>query len=216
MTAADDITGEHGVGSSFRVAPGTTRLALTCAMLPVLASLLVPPAVLFAPLAFAVAGWFNRDPERSMPTDATGHRSPADGRVSVIREEDHDGETRVRVAVFMNVTNVHINRMPAPCTVESVTHEPGKHLPAFTKESDRNERVVFDCGDFEVTLVAGAVARRIHSWVEGGEALERGQRFAHISFGSRADVLFPPEVSLEDIVVERGEKVRAGESVLVE
>jgi phosphatidylserine decarboxylase len=199
----------------FRVAPGTLRLALACGLLPVLASLLVPPAVLLAPVAFAIAVWFNRDPERPLPADATGYRSPADGRVSVVREEDHAGETRVRVAVFMNVTDVHVNRMPAPCTVEAVTHEPGKHLPAFTKESDRNERVRFDCGAFEVTLVAGAVARRIHPWVEGGEELERGQRFAHISFGSRADVLFPPEVSLADVAVERGEKVRAGESVLV-
>jgi len=202
-------------GDRFRVAPGTLRLALGCGLVPVLASLLVPPAVLLAPVAVAVAVWFNRDPSRPLPADAEGYRSPADGRVSVIREEGHDGETRVRVAVFMNVTDVHVNRMPAPCTVESVTHEPGRHLPAFTKESDRNERVRFDCDEFEVTLVAGAVARRIHPWVDGGEELARGQRFAHISFGSRADVLFPPSVSLSDVVVERGETVRAGESVLV-
>ena len=199
----------------FRVAPGTLRLALTCGLLPVVAALLVPPAVLLAPVAFGIAVWFNRDPTRP-PPETDGYLSPADGRISVIREEEHAGETRVRVAVFMNVTDVHVNRMPAPCTVESVTHEPGKHLPAFTKESDRNERVRFDCGDFEVTLVAGAVARRIHPWVEGDEELQRGQRFAHISFGSRADVLFPPEVSLDDVAVDRGEKVRAGESVLVE
>ena len=209
------MAGDDTDAGRFRVAPGTTRLAHLCGLLPILLSLLVPPAVLLVPVAFAIAVWFNRDPERS-PTGTDGYLSPADGRISVIREEDHDGESRVRVAVFMNVTDVHVNRMPAPCTVESVTHEPGKHLPAFTKESDRNERVRFDCGAFEVTLIAGAVARRIHPWVEAGTALERGQRFAHISFGSRADVLFPPEVSLEDVVVERGEKVRAGDSVLVE
>ncbi|MFC7228274.1 protein sorting system archaetidylserine decarboxylase [Salinirubellus salinus] len=200
--------------SGFRVAPGTLRLALVCGLVPVLLAPLFPPAVLLVPVAFGVAVWFNRDPSRT-PTATDGYLSPADGRVSVVREEEHAGETRVRVAVFMNVTDVHVNRMPAPATVESVTHEPGKHLPAFTKESDRNERVRFDCGAFEVTLIAGAVARRIHPWVDGGAELERGQRFAHISFGSRADVLFPPEVSLADVVVERGEKVRAGESVLV-
>jgi len=202
-------------GEGYRVAPGTTWLAVRLAAIPVTASMLFPPAVLLAPLAFLGAVWFNRDPERP-PPDTEGYYSPADGRVSVIREEEHDGETRVRVAVFMNVTDVHVNRMPAPCTVESVTHEPGKHLPAFTKESDRNERVLFDCGAYEVTLIAGAVARRINPWVEAGEALERGQRFAHITLGSRADVLFPPSVSLADVVVERGEKVRAGETVLVE
>jgi len=198
----------------FRVAPGTVRLAIICGSIPIMLSLFMPPALLLAPVTVVIAVWFNRDPGRQ-PTETDGYLSPADGRISVIREEEHAGETRVRVAVFMNVTDVHINRMPAPATVETVTHEPGKHLPAFTKESDRNERVRFDCGTFEVTLIAGAVARRIHPWIEGGTVLSRGQRFAHISFGSRADVLFPPDVALTDVAVTRGEKVLAGESVLV-
>ena len=195
-----------------RVAPGTRRRALLAGALVLPLSVLTPAAVLLVPLAVALTVWFSRDPPRTPPEE--GFVSPADGRVSVLREEDHDGETRVRVGVFMNVTDVHVNRAPAPGTVESVEHTPGRHLPAFTKESDRNERVVVDCGDYEVTLIAGAVARRIHPLVEVGERLDRGDRIGHITFGSRADVLFPPDVSLADVRVERGGKVRAGETVL--
>jgi phosphatidylserine decarboxylase len=197
-----------------RVAPGTRRRALLAGALGLPLTLLYPPAVLSVPALVALIVWFNRDPSRTPPPE--GFVSPADGRVSVIREEDHDGETRVRVAVFMNVTDVHVNRAPAPCVVDSVEHTPGRHLPAFAKESDRNERVVIDCGEYEVALIAGAVARRIHPLVEGGEELDRGDRIGHITLGSRADVLFPPRVTLADVRVGRGEKVRAGETVLAD
>ncbi|PSQ33380.1 phosphatidylserine decarboxylase family protein [Halobacteriales archaeon QS_9_70_65] len=106
------------------------------------------------------------------------------------------------------------NRAPVPGSVVEVTHSPGRHLPAFSKESDRNERVIVDCGDAEVTLVAGAVARRIHPYVEAGDDLDRGQRLGHISFGSRADVLLPPEFDRDDVRVTEGQHVRAGETVV--
>jgi len=152
--------------------------------------------------------WFHRDPRRSPPP--AGVVAPADGRVSTVRTE---GE-RVRVAVFMNVTDVHVNRAPMAGTVEALEHTPGRHLPAFTKESERNERVRIDCGACEVTLIAGAVARRIHPYVEAGDELERGERIGHISFGSRADVLLPPAFDAGDVRVETGQRVRAGETVV--
>ncbi|PSQ13137.1 phosphatidylserine decarboxylase family protein, partial [Halobacteriales archaeon QS_5_70_15] len=65
-----------------------------------------------------------------------------------------------------------------------------------------------------VALIAGAVARRIHPLVGAGQELDRGDRIGHITLGSRADVLFPSGVSLSDVRVERGERVRAGETVL--
>jgi len=195
-----------------RVTHGTRRRALLAGALVLPLALVAPPAVLLVPLLVALVVWFNRDPSRTPP--AEGFVAPADGRVSVVREEEGDDETRVRVGVFMNVTDVHVNRAPAPGTVEAVEHTPGRHLPAFTKESDRNERVRIDCGAYEMSLIAGAVARRIHPLVEPGEALDRGDRVGHITLGSRADVLFPPEVSISDVRVERGETVRAGETVL--
>jgi phosphatidylserine decarboxylase len=70
-------------------------------------------------------------------------------------------------------------------------------------------------GPATVTLIAGAFARRIHPYVEADDALDRGERIGHISFGSRVDVLFPPAVERSDLAVEEGDRVTAGESVLV-
>ena len=182
----------------------------------------VPPAVVGLALlglsslwgvpALALAGfvaWFHRDPDRT--ADGPGVVTPADGKVSVIREED-DG--RVRVGVFMNVHDVHVNRAPLDGTVEDVTHEPGGHRPAFDKESEHNERVRVETDEWTLVLIAGAFARRIHPYVEAGDDLARGDRLGHISFGSRADVVLPPEYDREDVVVASGETVQAGETVL--
>lgn len=190
------------------IAPGGWRYAAVPLALSVPLSILAFPVGVVCLLAGLGALWFHRDPERSPPP--SGVVAPADGRVSVVREEGD----RVRVAVFMNVTDVHVNRAPAPGTVESVTHTPGKHLPAFSKESDRNERVDIVCSEYELSLIAGAVARRIHPYVDGGERLERGEKVGHISFGSRADVLLSSAYDLEDVRVSKGQRVRAGETVI--
>ncbi|ELY39158.1 protein sorting system archaetidylserine decarboxylase [Natronorubrum tibetense] len=191
---------------------------------------------------------FFRDPERTPPP--TGVVSPADGNVSVLREEGD----RVRLGVFMNVWHVHVVRAPFAATVTDVEHVSGANRPAFSKDSDRNERVHVRCetessnlpasessegvgngsGDddlaaedphakadqppsnAEVTLIAGAFARRIHPYAERGDDLERGDRIGHIAFGSRVDLLFPPEVALEDIDVEIGDAMTAGETVVLE
>jgi phosphatidylserine decarboxylase len=166
---------------------------------------------LWGVISLAVSGfvlWFHRDPDRSPPLE--GAVSPADGKVSVVREEDG----RVRVGVYMNALDVHVNRAPLDGAVEAVTRRPGGHRPAFDKESHNTERVRVDCGDFEVVLIAGVFARRIHPYVESGDELARGDRIGHISFGSRADVLLPREYDREDVAVEEGETVRAGETVL--
>jgi phosphatidylserine decarboxylase len=192
------------------LAPGGWRRALP-PLLAALPALLVSPLLALGLVAvgyFVVA--FYRDPDRTPP--AAGVVSPADGRVSVVRDEGG----RLRVGVFMNVTDVHVNRAPLPGTVRDVTHRPGAHRPAFSKESERNERVDVDFGDFEVSLIAGAFARRIFPYVEPGDELERGQRLGHISFGSRADVLLPADCGRGDLRVEAGDRVRAGETILAE
>jgi phosphatidylserine decarboxylase len=190
------------------LAPGGWRYALPLALAAV-------PALIFSfglsaallALAVGVVAFF-RDPDRTPPP--TGIVSPADGKVSVIREEGD----RVRVGVFMNVWDVHVNRSPVRGTVTAVEHSPGAHRPAFSKESDRNEKVHIRFEDSTVTLIAGAFARRIHPYAEAGDKLTRGDRIGHIAFGSRADVLLPPEVDSADLSVEDGEKVTAGESVI--
>jgi phosphatidylserine decarboxylase len=201
-----------------RFAPGAWRYALPAFALAVPALVLSPLGSLGAGLLGVAVLLFYRDPDRTPPE--SGIVSPADGRVSVVREEssaknDESGETdRVRVGVFMNVTDVHVNRAPIGGRVESVEHEPGKHRPAFSKESDNNEKLHVRFADHDVTLIAGAFARRIHPYVESGDDLRRGERLGHISFGSRADILLPPSVEPADVTVTRGEKVRAGETVL--
>ena len=190
------------------VAPGAWRLARVPLVLAAVAAVVSPPLAVGCLLAAAATLWFHRDPRRSPPP--AGVVAPADGRVSTVREEGD----RVRIAVFMNVTDVHVNRAPDDGVVEAVEHSPGRHLPAFTKESERNERVRIDLGDHELTLIAGAVARRIHPYVEGGETLARGDRIGHISFGSRADTLLSAAYDTEDVRVTEGQRVRAGETVI--
>ncbi|QHS16655.1 phosphatidylserine decarboxylase [haloarchaeon 3A1-DGR] len=206
----------------FPVVDDAWRLVRPPALLGAALLVFVPPAgVILLALAIGVL-WFHRDPPRSPPDpdepaelDAVGAElgtavSPADGTVSVIREEGD----RLRVGVFMNVTDVHVNRAPLSGTVEAVRHRPGAYKPAFSKDSDRNEQLVIDCGDHELFLIAGWFARRIHPHVAAGDEIERGQRIGHVSFGSRADVLFPPSVDRSDLCVQKGETVRAGETVL--
>jgi len=191
-----------------RLARGAWPYALVPA-LAILPAFLVTPAFGVAALVVTLAVLtFFRDPERTPPP--TGIVSPADGTVSVIREEDG----RLRVGVFMNVHDVHVNRAPIGGAVEDVEHVPGAHRPAFSKESDRNERVHVDFADHRVTLIAGAFARRITPYVDSSDDLDRGERIGHIAFGSRADVLLPAAVDRSDLAVEKGDDVTAGETVV--
>lgn len=192
------------------IAPGTWRYAAPVALVGIV---LLPLSLLAGTLALvgsvAVVG-FHRDPDRSVPE--SGLLAPADGKVSVVREED-DG---LRVGVFMGLSNVHVNRAPLGGTVQSVTHSPGGHWPAFSKAADRNEKCHIEFEDHTVTLIAGAVARRIHPYVKAGDTLARGERVGHISFSSRVDVVLPPGIDRTDLAVETGDRVRAGETRLVE
>jgi phosphatidylserine decarboxylase len=134
--------------------------------------------------------WFFRDPERQ-PAEGL-ILSPADG---VVQSIDPQPDGRIRVAIFMNPLNVHVNRAPCAGTVASVRHVPGGYLPAFNKDSDRNERVVWHLdtafGDLEVTQIAGTVARRIVPYAQTGQSVDRGERIGLIRFGSRVDVYLP-------------------------
>ncbi|SEH17855.1 phosphatidylserine decarboxylase [Natronorubrum sediminis] len=226
-------------------APGAWKYALVPLLAAPFAFLISVSASLVA-LAVGVGTLaFFRDPDRTPPP--TGVVSPADGNVSVLREE---GE-RVRLGIFMNVWHVHVVRAPFDGTVTDVEHVSGANRPAFSKESDRNERVhirletdadletasdssssaststrsgdadshaqLDESGsDATVTMIAGAFARRIHPYAERDDELERGDRIGHIAFGSRVDVLFPPSVELEDVAVEVGDSMTAGETVVLE
>ncbi|MFT4922945.1 MAG: phosphatidylserine decarboxylase [Haloarculaceae archaeon] len=182
------------------------------------AALPLVPAVLVAPLSLLASGafvglavfvlFFHRDPDRQTPPE--GVVAPADGKVSVIREEDD----RVRLGIYMSGRDVHVNRAPMDGVVESVEHEPGSNSFAFSKDAESNERLRFEFEDYTAEQIAGAIARRTYAYVEPGEAVERGQRIGHISFSSRFDVLFPPAYARSDLTVENGDRVLAGETVV--
>ena len=196
----------------FPVVDNGWRLALAPALA---AAVLLPafPPVGLAMLALALGIlWFHRDPERTPPEPERALVSPADGTVTVVREEG----TRLRVGVFMNVTDVHVNRAPVAGDVRDVRHRPGANRPAFDKESDRNEQVAIDFGAYELLIIAGWFARRIHPAVEAGDHVDRGDRVGHVSFGSRADVVLPADIGRDDLLVAEGDAVRAGETIIAE
>ncbi|OYR49694.1 protein sorting system archaetidylserine decarboxylase [Halorubrum sp. Ea8] len=196
----------------FHVVDEAWRLALVPALVGAATLPLVPPvgAALVA-LALGIL-WFHRDPDREPPEADGTVVAPADGTVSVVREEGN----RLRVGVFMNVTDVHVNRAPIAGEVREVRHRPGANRPAFSKESDRNEQVAIDFGEYELLVIAGWFARRIHPAVEPGDAVDRGERVGHVSFGSRADVILPADVDEDDLLAREGDTVRAGETIVAE
>ncbi|UGQ10336.1 phosphatidylserine decarboxylase [Yinghuangia sp. ASG 101] len=163
--------------------------------------------------ALALTGgmlWFFRDPERTPGDD--GVIASADG---VVQSIDPWPDGRTRVATFMSPLNVHVNRAPLTGVVKSVEHKPGGYIPAFNKESENNERVVwvFDTprGEIELVQIAGTVARRIVPYLEPGAEVEVGERIGLIRFGSRVDVYLPPGI---EPAVTVGQRTRAGETRL--
>jgi phosphatidylserine decarboxylase len=153
---------------------------------------------------------FFRDPERTI---APGVVAPADGRIRDIKEE----KNQVLISTFMEVNNVHVNRMPLDGRITKMTHFPGYHLRAWKKESDLNERVIIkvDTAVGEVTVVqlAGLIARRVYPYIKEGDVLKKGDRIGIIRLGSRVDVYLPVD-KVQSITVKIGDPVKAGEDTI--
>ncbi len=171
-------------------------------------------AIAVALLALFV--WFFRDPERNIPNEDNIAVSSADGKVVEVSEVEFNGEKCKKVAVFMNVFSVHVNRTPVTGKVKHVEHIAGKFVNAARKDASIiNERnvVTFEtsAGDVTCVQVAGLVARRTVCNVEVGDILATGDRYGMIKFSSRVDHYFP--LSFE-VTVEEDEFVKAGETVI--
>ncbi|HEV8050685.1 MAG TPA: phosphatidylserine decarboxylase [Thermoplasmata archaeon] len=149
--------------------------------------------------------WFFRDPERTI---GPGIVSAADGRVLAVGP---DGE-KTRIAVFMNVTDVHVNRFPLAGTVTAVEDGGEGFRPAFHPDAIHNvwrkTTLSTSAGDVEVVQMTGAVARRIVPFVSVGDHREKGERLGMIVLGSRVDVLFDRDQARATVQV--GDRVRAG------
>ncbi len=175
-------------------------------------TLLVLLPVLFA-LFFL---WFFRDPQRTIPTGPGQIVSPGDGVVTDAEWIETTLGTRLRLSIFLNVFDVHVNRAPIAGTVSSVEYRPGGFMNAMQPESGlTNEQtmIVIEGGGYEVAFkqIAGLLARRIVCNVKAGDKVERGQRVGLIKFGSRVDVLMPAEAELR---VKTGTRVKGGSTVL--
>ena len=177
---------------------------------------------------FALTAWciyFFRDPGRVTPVRAGLVVSPADGVVQLVDQAAPPAELgmgdapRARVAVFMNVFNVHVNRAPADGTVAAASYRPGKFFNAsLDKASEFNERqslrLTLDDGrDLACVQIAGLIARRIRCDVGEGSVLRAGERFGLIRFGSRLDVYLPAGAAP---LVAVGQRTIAGETVIAD
>jgi phosphatidylserine decarboxylase len=158
-------------------------------------------------LAFALfCAYFFRDPARTTPSRSGLVVAPADGRIVSVAEAvppvelGLGPEPRWRVAIFLSVLDVHVNRSPVDATVTRIAYHPGKFLNAAAdKASDENERnglalAMADGRTLGVVQIAGLIARRIVCEVKEGEVLACGQRFGLIRFGSRTDLYLPEGV----------------------
>jgi phosphatidylserine decarboxylase len=177
------------------------------------------PACFFTILSIFVL-WFFRDPERVAPQDLSAVISPADGRIIVAEEINEDKylkEKALKISVFMNVFNVHVNRVPYSGKVQDVIYNKGKFISAnMDKASMDNEQnaVILDIGSGKRIMfvqIAGLIARRIVCYLKPGDTVEKGKRMGLIRFGSRVDVYLPARSTLN---VRIGDKVVAGETVL--
>ena len=152
--------------------------------------------------------YFYRDPHRTIES---GIVSPADGLIQ--RAEKKKG--RVYVSIFMNVHNVHVNRLPFDGKIISQKHKSGGYLPAFSKDSDKNERLLTkletSIGTMNIIQIAGVLVRRIVSYVKPNDYISKGERIGLIHFGSRVDLSF--ESAGIELLVKEGETVLAGQQL---
>lgn len=166
--------------------------------------------------------WFFRNPARTIPTQANAVVSPGDGKIVAI---DREFEPRylkdqsIRISVFLNVFNVHINRVPFAGTIENVMYQPGKFVPANKPEAvlqnEQNALCLKTAQGAKLLCVqvAGLIARRIVSWAQPGEQVAKGERYGLIRFGSRMDLYVPIQSTVKVAV---GDRVKGGETIVAE
>lgn len=157
---------------------------------------------------------FFRDPDREI---GKGIVACADGKIREISKlKDKDIGDCVLISTFMNIYNVHVNRMPLDGIVRDIKHTSGLHLPAFKKESEKNERVIIlvdtKIGKIKIVQIAGTIARRIAPYIKKGDKLKKGDKIGIIRLGSRVDIYLPSG----KIKVNVGDYVKAGVNCIAE
>lgn len=186
-------------------------------------------SVMLGWIGVILTGWciyFFRDPQRVTPVGESLVISPADGVIQSITESfpprelnlDADKPMR-RISIFLNVFDVHVNRVPSAGKITQRHYHAGQFLNAsFDKASELNERQTFvlesKTGPSIVFVqIAGLIARRIRADIHVDDLVEGGQRFGIIRFGSRMDVYIPLNVAPQVCV---GQRAVGGETVLAD
>ena len=181
----------------------------------------IPIAALAGILTLFVS-WFFRNPSRVIPQGARLVVAPGDGKVLAVDEEFEPRylkDRAVRISIFLNVFDVHINRIPCEGTIEDVQYQPGLFLvaskPSATLKNEQNAVMIKAVGEAKVLCVqvAGLIARRIVCWVNPKDRAVRGERYGLIRFGSRMDTYLPIGTAIKVAV---GDRVKGGESILGE
>jgi len=168
--------------------------------------------------------FFFRDPERIVPLEDNAIISPADGVITRVeygaeapQELGYGKQKFNKISIFLNVFNVHVNRVPVSGKIEKVIYQPGKFLSANAEEAsvenERNSVVVKTANGTEIIFVqvAGLVARRIVSDLKVGQDVIAGQRYGIIRFGSRADLYFPENIEIKSLL---GQTMVGGETII--
>lgn len=158
---------------------------------------------------------FFRDPQRMIGKDIV---AVADGTVQEITEqEDKDVGKCIKIITFMNIHNVHVNRMLLDGKIKDIIHHDGAHIPAFKKESEKNERTILliktNIGIVKIVQIAGTIARRIVLYVNKGDIVKKGEKIGLIRLGSRVDIYLPSK-KIKSIIVNVNQKIKAGEDTI--
>ena len=180
------------------------------------------PVAVAAALLTLFVSWFFRNPPRVIPQGAGLVVAPGDGIVLAVEEEfepRYIKDRAVRISIFLNVFDVHINRMPCEGTIEDIQYQPGLFLiaskPHATLKNEQNAVMIRTVEGAKVVCVqvAGLIARRIVCWVNPRDRAVRGERYGLIRFGSRMDTYLPVATAIKVTV---GDRVKGGETLLGE
>ncbi len=164
--------------------------------------------------------WFFRDPKRKVPQDDGQLVSPADGKVVDISRVEEDrflNKPAIKVSIFLDVFNVHVNRVPTAGKIVDISYNKGKFLnagvPKASLENEQNALIIETTSGKKIVCIqiAGLIARRIVCWTQKGDQMDRGERFGLIRFGSRVDLFLPTETEIQ---ISVGDKVVGGETIV--
>jgi phosphatidylserine decarboxylase len=178
-------------------------------------------AVVAALLTLFVS-WFFRNPSRVIPQGSHLVVASGDGKIVAIEEEFEPRfikDRSIRISIFLNVFDVHINRVPCEGVIEDVQYQPGLFLvaskPDATLRNEQNALMIKTVQGPKVLCVqvAGLIARRIVCWISPGDRAVCGERFGLIRFGSRMDTFLPIGTAIRVAV---GDRVKGGETILGE